>query len=77
MWKRQETKRYSRKDLWQEGKEGEEGLMSATVKQRKTRLVNVAWRSEKGHLSPEVKTANEITCDFVWNKLYPALPAFL
>jgi hypothetical protein len=33
-------------------------------------LGNVTWRLEKGHLTPEVKTANEITCDYVWNKLY-------
>jgi hypothetical protein len=31
------------------------------VKQRKMR--NVTWRPEEGHLAPEVKTANEITCD--------------
>jgi hypothetical protein len=23
-----------------------------------------------GHLAPEVKTANEIMCDYVWDKLY-------
>jgi hypothetical protein len=27
-------------------------------------------RPEKGHLAPEVKVANEITCDHVWDKLY-------
>jgi hypothetical protein len=30
-------------------------------------------RSEKGHFAPEVKVANEITCDYVWDKLYPPL----
>jgi hypothetical protein len=39
--------------------------MRATVKQRKTRVGNVTWRPEKGHLPPEVKAANEITCDYV------------
>jgi hypothetical protein len=28
-------------------------------------------RPEKGHLAPEVKMANEIICDDVWDKLYP------
>jgi hypothetical protein len=28
-------------------------------------------KPEKGHLAPEVKMANEIICDHVWNKLYP------
>jgi hypothetical protein len=32
-------------------------------------------RPEKGHLTPEVKTANEIACDYVWDKLYT--PPFL
>jgi predicted membrane protein len=27
-------------------------------------------RPEKGHLTPEVKMANEIACDHVWDKLY-------
>jgi hypothetical protein len=27
-------------------------------------------RPEKGHLSPEVKVANEIACDHIWDKLY-------
>jgi hypothetical protein len=60
--------------LWQEGREGEERLMSATVKLRKPELGNVTWRSKKGHLTPEVKTANEITCDYVWDKLFPPPP---
>jgi hypothetical protein len=50
--------------------------MHTTVKQGKTRVGNVTWRPEEGHLAPEVKTANEITCDYVWDKLYP-LPPFL
>jgi hypothetical protein len=50
---------------------GEERLMSATVKQKKLELGNVTWRPEKGHLDPEVKRANEMTCDYVWDKLYP------
>jgi hypothetical protein len=28
-------------------------------------------RPEKGHPSPEVKIANEIICDHVWDKRYP------
>jgi hypothetical protein len=31
----------------------------------------LTWRPEKGHLTPEVKTVNEIVCDYVWDKLYP------
>jgi hypothetical protein len=44
----------------------------------KTDLGNVTWvRPEKGHLASEVKVANEIACDHVWDKLYPPflLPA--
>jgi hypothetical protein len=37
----------------------------------KLKLGKVTWRAEKGHLAPEVKTANEITCNYVWDKLYP------
>jgi hypothetical protein len=29
-------------------------------------------KPEKGHLAPEVKVANEIACDHVWDKLYPS-----
>jgi hypothetical protein len=28
-------------------------------------------RPEKGHLTPEVKMANETVCDHGWDKLYP------
>jgi hypothetical protein len=28
-------------------------------------------RPEKGHLTPEVKAANKMTCDYVWDKLCP------
>jgi hypothetical protein len=55
--------------LWQEGREGEKRLMSATGKPE---LGNVTWRPEKGHLAPEVRAANKITCDHVWDKLLPA-----
>jgi hypothetical protein len=34
-------------------------------------LGNVTWRPEKGHLVPEVRVANEIAWDYVWDKLYP------
>jgi hypothetical protein len=30
-------------------------------------------RPEKGHLAPEVKIANEIVCEHVWDKLYPPI----
>jgi hypothetical protein len=43
--------------------------MDATIKQTKTDLRNV--RPDKGHLAPEVKLANEIVCNHVWDKLYP------
>jgi hypothetical protein len=56
--------------MWQEGREEEDSLMSATVKQTKTRVGNATWRPEEGHLAPEVKTANEIICDYLWDKLY-------
>jgi hypothetical protein len=36
--------------------------MSAT---EKPELGTVTWRPEEGHLAPDVKTANEITCDYV------------
>jgi hypothetical protein len=29
-------------------------------------------KPEKGHFIPEVKIANEIICDYIWDKLYPA-----
>jgi hypothetical protein len=53
--------------LWQAGREGEERLMSE--------LGNVTQRPEDGHLTLEVKAANEMTCDSVWEKLY-LLPPF-
>jgi hypothetical protein len=28
-------------------------------------------RQEKGHHTPEVRIANEIVCDHIWDKLYP------
>jgi hypothetical protein len=59
--------------MWQEGREGEERLMSATGK---LELGSVTWRPEEGHLAPEVKTANEIMWDYVWDKLYsPSISA--
>jgi hypothetical protein len=36
----------------------------------KPELGNVTWRPEEGHLTLEVKTVNEITSDYVWDKLY-------
>jgi hypothetical protein len=44
--------------MWQEGREGEERLVSATVIQRKTGVGEC-------YLAPEVKRTNEITCDYV------------
>jgi hypothetical protein len=35
--------------------------------------VAVGTRSEKGHFTPQVKIANEIICDHVWDKLFPPL----
>jgi hypothetical protein len=61
--------------LWQEGREGEERLMSAAVKQKKKpELGNVTWRPKKGHLDAELRVANEMTCDYVWDKLHPPTP---
>jgi hypothetical protein len=48
--------------VWEEGREREERVVSAIGKPQ---LGNVTWRPEEGHLTPEVKTANEITCDYV------------
>jgi hypothetical protein len=48
--------------------------MSEGVKQKtrfEERHVIPGVRAEKGHLTPEVKVANEIVCDHVWDKLYP------
>jgi hypothetical protein len=51
--------------------------MSATVKQRKTRVGECYLETRKSHLAPEVKAANEISCDYVWDNLYstPLTPA--
>jgi hypothetical protein len=52
-------------------------MMSATMKQtnKKTGFkecqVAPEVRPEKGHLAQEVKMANEIICDHVWDKLCP------
>jgi hypothetical protein len=50
-------------------------IMSATVKKtnKKNGKVALGARPEKGHLAPEVKIANEIICDHVWDKLYPPI----
>jgi hypothetical protein len=50
---------------------GEERLMRATVKLRKTRVGECYLETRDGSSRPEVKTANEITRDYVWDKLYP------
>jgi hypothetical protein len=31
---------------------------------------NQSWEPEKGHFIPKIKAANEITCDYVWDKVY-------
>jgi hypothetical protein len=49
---------------------GEERLMSATGKPE---LWNVTWKPEKGHLHPEIRVANVMTCDYVWDKLNPPI----
>jgi hypothetical protein len=45
------------------------------VKQNKNRFEECqaapGVRPEKGHLTPEVKMANEIVCDHAWDKLCP------
>jgi hypothetical protein len=58
--------------MWQEGREEEGRLVSATVKQRKTRVVECYLESEKGYLTPEVRAANEMICDYVWEKMLPS-----
>jgi hypothetical protein len=60
----------SKRGMWQEGREGkgDNECYSETKK-------NQAWgmllgaRPEKGHLTPEVKVANKITCDYVWDNM--------
>jgi hypothetical protein len=44
--------------------------MSATVKQRKTRVGECHLETREGSPHPEVKVANEIACDYVRDKLY-------
>jgi hypothetical protein len=43
-------------------------IMSATAKQRKTRAAGCYLETRGGSPNPEVKTANEMTCDYVWDK---------
>jgi hypothetical protein len=50
--------------------------MSATIKQRKTGVGEYYLETRRGSSHPEVKTANEITCDYVWDKLYTPPPHF-
>jgi hypothetical protein len=35
--------------------------------------ISIGVRPEKGHLTLEIKVANEIICDHVWDKLYPPI----
>jgi hypothetical protein len=48
---------------------------SETKNKQKIRLeachVVPGVRPEKGHLTPEVKMANEIAFDYIWDELYP------
>jgi hypothetical protein len=55
--------------LWKAGRE----IMSTTVKQtnKKTQSWGSYLETRDGSPRPEVKTANEITRDYVWDKLYP------
>jgi hypothetical protein len=39
----------------------------------KLELENVTWRAENGHLDPYVRVANEMTCDYVWDKVHPLI----
>jgi hypothetical protein len=47
---------------------------SETNKQTKNQFekcqVAPGVRTEKGHFAPEVKIANEIICDHIWDNLY-------
>jgi hypothetical protein len=38
---------------------------------KKMELGSVSWRPEKGHFALEFKATNEITCDYVGDKMYP------
>jgi hypothetical protein len=44
------------------------------IKKNQSRGMLSGARPEKGHLAPEVKEANEIAYDYVWDKLYPPPP---
>jgi hypothetical protein len=52
---------------------GEEKLMSAIVKQRKTGVGECYLEARERSPRTEVNTANEITCDYVWDKMYPLI----
>jgi hypothetical protein len=49
--------------LWQEGREGKQKLMSATVKEKKTRVGECSLETGKG--SPGSRGEH----DYVWDKL--------
>jgi hypothetical protein len=66
--------------MWQEVREGEREVMRdneyiSETKQTKNGFeechVAPGVRQEKGHHTPEVRIANEIVCDHIWDKLYP------
>jgi hypothetical protein len=42
---------------------------TTTTTKKAWELGNATWRPEKDHFDPEVRAANEMTCDCVWDKL--------
>jgi hypothetical protein len=63
--------------LWQEGRAGkrdDERECNSEINKKsgfEEHHIALGVRPEKDHLTPEVKMANEIVCDHVWDKLYP------
>jgi hypothetical protein len=45
-------------------------VMTATGKQRQTGVGEGYLETTEGHLTPKVKAASEVTCDYVWDKPY-------
>jgi hypothetical protein len=56
--------------MWQEGREGKGDNEGNSERKKQIWGRSSGVRPDKGHLIPEVKIANEIICEHVWDKLY-------
>jgi hypothetical protein len=65
-----DVKMWQEGTVWGAGKKGDKECYSETKKKQSWGMLSKV-RPQKGHLAPEVKVANEIACDYVWDKLYP------